>query len=83
MKNILKEELIGLEVEVIDSKNKSLKGLKGKIVDETKFLLYIETLKGIKKVLKEQAIFKLPYRGKKLAVEGKLLIGRPYERLKK
>ena len=83
MKGILKEELIGLEVEVIDAKNKSLIGIKGKIIDETKYTLVFETSKGIKKVLKEQVTLKLPYKNKKLSVEGKLLIGRPYERLKR
>ena len=83
MKGILREELIGLETEVIEAKNKALVGIKGRIVDETKFTFSIETVKGIKKVLKSQATFKLPYKGEKLAVEGKLLIGRPYERLRK
>lgn len=83
MKGILREELIGLEVEVIGGRNKSLIGIKGRIVDETKFLLHIETAKGIKKILKGHVTLKIPYKGKKLAVEGKLLIGRPYERLKR
>ncbi|MBU2496877.1 MAG: ribonuclease P protein subunit [Nanoarchaeota archaeon] len=83
MKSILKEELIGLDVEVINAKNKALIGIKGKIIDETKYTLVIETKKGIKKVLKEQVTLKLPYKSKKLAVEGKLLIGRAYERLRK
>ena len=56
MKGILKEELIGLETEVIDAKNKSLIGIKGRIVNETKFTLHIRTAKGIKRVLKEQGI---------------------------
>jgi len=83
MKGILKEELIGLDTEVINAKNKTLIGIKGTIIDETKSTLIIETPKGIKKILKEQVTLKLPYKNKKLLVEGKLLIGRPYERLKK
>ncbi len=83
MKGILREELIGLETEILEAKNKSLKGIKGKIIDETKFTFEIETPRGRKKVLKEQVTLKLPYKGRKLAVDGKLLIGRPYERLKK
>ena len=83
MKGILREELIGLEVEVIGAKNKTLVGINGRILDETKFTLSIETSKGIKKVLKSQVTLKLPYKGEKLSVEGKLLIGRPYERLRK
>ena len=83
MKGILRDELIGLEAEVINAKNKDLIGIKGRIIDETKYTLVLDTDKGIKKVLKAQATFKLPYKGKNLAVEGKLLIGRPYERLRK
>ena len=83
MKGILKEELIGLDTEVLEAKNKSLKGLKGRIIDETKFTLKVETAGKVKTILKEQVTLKLPYKGRKLAVEGKLLIGRPYERLKR
>jgi len=83
MKGILKEELIGLETEVLEAKNKSLQGLKGRIIDETKFTFKLETARGIKTILKEQVTLKLPHKGKNLAVQGKLLIGRPYERLKR
>ncbi len=86
MKSIIKEELIGLQAEIIDAKNKSLIGIKGRIINETKFTLEIETamgIKKIKKVLKEQVTLKLPYKGRVLAVEGKLLVGRGYERLRR
>lgn len=83
LKEVVRDELIGLDIEVINAKNKGLIGIKGKIIDETKFMLIIETSGGIKKILKEQVVLKIHYKGKKLAVNGKLLIGRPYERLKK
>ena len=86
MKSIIKEELIGLQAEIIDAKNKSLIGIKGRIINETKFTLEIETamgIKKIKKILKEQVTLKLPYKGRVLAVEGKLLVGRGYERLRR
>jgi ribonuclease P protein subunit POP4 len=43
IKDIVKIELIGLNVKIIDAKNKSLIGITGKIIDETKNLLFIET----------------------------------------
>lgn len=87
LKDVLKYELIGLDVEIKDSKNESLIGLRGKIVDETKNTVLIETGRGkkkrTKKVLKEQASFTLQIGSKKIQVEGSLLLGRPEERLKK
>ena len=83
MKEILKAELIGLKVEIVDAENKSLIGIKGKIIDETKYLLKIKTSKGEKRILKKQVTLKLPYKSKILEVQGKLLVGRPYERIKK
>ena len=82
-KNVLKHELIGLKVEVVESKNKSLVGLKGKIVDETKNMLVIETSKGEKKVIKSQCTFKIFIPKGAVEVDGRLLVGRPEKRIKK
>lgn len=82
--NILIHEIIGLKVEVVDSLNKSLIGLKGKIIDETMKTLIIHTSKGRKVVEKKVAVFvfELPS-GLKVKVEGKYLVGRPEDRLKR
>ena len=45
--NIFYHELIGLELEVIDSSNKSLIGISGIVIDETKKTLKIETINNI------------------------------------
>lgn len=79
----LKFELIGLEVEVIDAKNKSLIGIKGKIVDETKNTFVIETNGKERKLLKEQVTLIIDFKKEKIRVEGKLFLGRPEERIKK
>ena len=50
----IKNLMIGSSIEIIESKNKSLIGLKGKVIDETKNILTINTEKGIKKVIKSQ-----------------------------
>ncbi len=82
-RNILRHELIGLFVEIVEAKNKTQLGMKGLVVNETKNTLWIETEKGVKKVLKKDCkfMFTLPS-GKKVVVEGKLLAKRPEERIK-
>lgn len=79
----LKFELIGLEVEVIDAKNKSLIGIKGKIVDETKNTFVIETNGKERNLLKDQVTLIIDFKKEKIRVEGKLFLGRPEERIKK
>jgi ribonuclease P protein subunit POP4 len=81
---LLKHELIGLVVEVVRSKNLSQQGITGEVVDETKNLLVIRAESGEKKVYKGQSsfLFTLPD-GKKIRLEGELLLGRSEDRLKK
>jgi ribonuclease P protein subunit POP4 len=83
-KNLVRHELIGLEVEIRKSTNKSQIEIKGRVVDETYNMLVIETEKGEKKVEKKSCVFvfKLP-NGKKVEVEGWVLVGRPEDRIKK
>ncbi len=81
--NLKKHELIGLDVEVVDSTNKDLCGLKGKVVDETRSLIVLATNKGEKKILKKDATFMFKLENEKVEVDGKVLVGRPEERLKK
>ncbi|MEM5874319.1 MAG: ribonuclease P protein subunit [Candidatus Aenigmatarchaeota archaeon] len=83
LKEIIRHELIGLNVLVHSSTNKYQKGIKGVVIDETYNLLIIETKKGIKKVLKKDCVFVFDFKGYKVKVDGKLLIGRPVDRIKK
>ncbi|MAG78085.1 ribonuclease P protein component 1 [archaeon] len=82
-KNLKKHELIGLEAEIITSNNEDLVGLKGKIVDETRNLIVLETKKGEKKILKKEATFKIKIQDEEVRVDGNVLVGRPEERIKK
>jgi len=83
-KNLVRHELIGLEVEVKKSTNKTQIGIKGRVVDETYNMLVIDTGGKEKKVEKKSCVFvfKLP-NGKKVEVEGWVLVGRPEDRIKK
>ena len=78
-----RRELIGLEVEVADATNKSLKGIKGVIIDETKNTLVIEQEKTSKTVLKEQVTLNIMMDGENVRMDGKMLLGRSEERVKK
>lgn len=79
----LRGELIGLELTVVDSPNKSIVGLHGKIIDETKQTLVINTSKGRKQLLKHAVTVEMLMDGKKIIMQGKLLVGRPEDRIKK
>jgi len=83
-KNLVRHELIGLDVKIKESKNRSQVGLKGKVIGETYSTLRIETKKGEKTIPKDITIFifTLP-NGTKVQVDGKVLIGRPEDRIKK
>ncbi|MGL4669145.1 MAG: ribonuclease P protein component 1 [Methanobacteriaceae archaeon] len=49
--NIFRHELIGLYVKVIESSNKSLIGIKGKVIDETKKTIKIVVMGNSKEYL--------------------------------
>ena len=83
VKNIIKYELIGLNAEIIDSKNKANIGIKGKIVDETRHTLVIEEEGREKRVFKNSILLNLKINKKIIKIQGKLLLGRPKERIKK
>lgn len=82
-KDIIRHEIIGLNAEVVKAKNPSLVGIKGKIVDETKNTITIRQDSNMKKILKEQAVFKIGFENKIFQIDGKLLVGRSEDRLKK
>jgi len=83
IKDFLRGELIGLKMEIIDSKNKNLIGIKGEIIDETKNSLIIQDNDKVRTILKKQVTVKLSNNHNEIQVNGELLIGRPEDRLKK
>ncbi|HIE15036.1 TPA: ribonuclease P protein subunit [Candidatus Bathyarchaeota archaeon] len=81
---ILKQEFIGLAAKVVRSRNSFYEGINGKVIDETKNTLTI-LHRGKKKVIvKEISLFHftLPD-GTVIEVDGKSIVGRPEDRLKK
>jgi len=82
-KNIVLHELIGLGVEVVESSDREQVGLKGKVVNETKNLLYIETQGSIKMLVKKISTFKFSKGRKRFVVKGIEINFRPSERTEK
>ena len=82
-KNLLRRGLIGVEIEIIGSKNKANVGVKGRIIDETKNSLIILTKNQRKRVMKQNITAILDFKDVKAKIKGALLLGRADERIKR
>lgn len=75
-------ELIGREVEVVESTNPSLRSIGGRVVDESMKTLLVETARGIRRVPKAGCRFRFRWAGgRTVEIEGRDLVGRPEERV--
>lgn len=82
--NLLFSTFIGLEVEIVNSSQRALVGLKGTITDETKNLIVIEANGKEAKYPKVSSTFRFTTEnGEKVDVPGKEIAFRPHERPKK
>jgi len=82
--NILRHELIGLPVEVVQASNPAQEGIAGRIVDETRNMLAIETPRGVKRIEKAHATFRLRVPdGTVMDVSGSALVSQPEKRISK
>lgn len=81
-KELEKHELIGLTCKIIDSKNKNLIDIQGKIIDETRNTLKLQYKNETKIILKDQVTLEFTIKNKKIQVKGEKLVKRPEERIK-
>ncbi len=81
LKNLIRHELIGLEVKIITSPRTSEIGLHGIVINETKYTLTIQTTHKIV-IEKKCRKFRFKVGQNKITIEGTVLIGRPEDRLK-
>lgn len=81
--NITQHELIGLRVRIIHSDNPSQIGIEGAVVDETRNTLTIRDKGKVKKVLKSQIKMEIEINDAVVEVDGKVLLKRPEERVKR
>ena len=80
IKKLTKYEFIGSELEIVKSNNKTLIGLKAKIENETKNMFIMDNGK---KIIKSESTFRIKIGGKLVEIDGKTLVGRPEDRIKK
>jgi ribonuclease P protein subunit POP4 len=81
LENITMHELIGLDATVVESNNAAIVGLSGKIVDETKSMLVLDTKNGMKKIPKGGTQWKFSLGSTDAFVSGNMLTKRPQERI--
>ncbi|QUC65387.1 ribonuclease P protein subunit [Nitrosopumilus sp. K4] len=79
--NITSHELIGMNTEVTNSSNPQIIGLNGRIVDETKSMIRINTVNGIKSIAKTSSDFKFNIDSKEIIVKGSNIAKRSFDRL--
>ena len=79
--NIASHELIGLQAQIVDSNNKQIVGLAGKVVDETKFMFTLSTQNGLKRLPKDSAHWKFFFEQGQATIDGAKLTKRSYERM--
>jgi len=80
--NVVRHELIGLKVRVTRSSNPAQTGISGLIVDESRNMLVINTICGVKKIQKKYAAFDLRLPDDTLVrVDGSVLVMRPENRI--
>jgi ribonuclease P protein subunit POP4 len=82
--NIIRCEFIGTEAKVAKSKHQGYVGISGKVTDETRNTFVILHEGERKIIIKDSAVFHLKFSdGTIVEIDGKLLTGRPENRLKK
>lgn len=82
--DIIREEFIGTEGAISSSSHSGYLGIQGNVVGETKNTFLIEQAGKMKSVIKDQAIFQFQFSdGTVVEIDGKLLVGKPEDRLKK
>ena len=82
--SIVQYEFIGLLTTVINSSNRHVVGITGKVVDETRNTLTIFHNGEKKVVIKNTAVFDFVMTdGTVVEMDGKVIMGRPEDRIKK
>jgi ribonuclease P protein subunit POP4 len=82
--NLVRHELIGLRVKVVESANRKNVGISGKVIDETRNIIVIEKTNGKEvKLAKKHNVFVFSLGKQKVRIDGDILVGRPEDRVKK
>jgi ribonuclease P protein subunit POP4 len=82
-RDFMRREFIGLEVEVIGTSHPGYQNLRGRVVDETRNTLIIETDDHERTVPKPGNEFQFTFQGNRIAIRGDEIRYRPEDRIKK
>lgn len=81
---IINQEFIGTQSRITQSSHAGYLGISGKIIDETKNTFLIQHENETKRIIKDVAVFHFTFPdGTTIEIDGKLLVGKPEDRLKK
>jgi ribonuclease P protein subunit POP4 len=81
MRNVLKGEFIGSNIEVVDADNTQLIGKKGRVIGETKNTITIDSGDRKQMLLKHEIRFIIETQGKRVKIDGKKITKRPEKRI--
>lgn len=79
-RTIVIHELADLDVEIVQSKDQDQVGIKGKVVKETKNLIYVNAGNNIKRIVKNISVFRFVAEGRSFLVKGDTIAFRSHER---
>ena len=82
--DIIRGEFIGTESRIAGSQHPDYVGISGRVINETKNTFTIFHAGKAKNIIKDSAVFNFKFSdGTVVEIDGKLLVGRPEDRLKK
>lgn len=82
--DIIRYEFIGAHGQIVESLNRDCIGVNGLVVGETKNSFLFRAAGNPRRVIKESSTFDFTFSdGTVVEINGKLLVGRPEDRLKK
>jgi len=81
--DLKRQELIGLDVEVVSSTHPGYVGMRGRVVNETKRMLVIEVGDAEKSIPKRCCVFEFVLAGGRERIDGTDIEFRPEDRIKR
>jgi ribonuclease P protein subunit POP4 len=82
--DIVRSEFIGLDAKIAKSTNPSIMQMKGRVLDETRNTVVILHDGKEKTIVKDTSVFHFTlHDGTVVEIDGRLLVGRPEDRVKK
>ena len=79
--NITRHELIGMNTQITESTNSQIIGLNGTIINETKSMFALNTIRGTKSIPKAHTAWEFNVNTQKITIDGSKIQKRSFDRL--